>query len=191
MSAPTEAASAGGAPERNELELALEALLLAAPRPLSLSELQRLASDGETEIDEKAARAALNRLERFWQARSCHLRLGKGGYRLLVDSRFSPMLTKLRGNKTANLPRAQLEVLALVAWQQPISSDECDRIRRTTSSATLLNTLSRRGWVRETSRTEGAERLPLYATTAQFLDDFQLDSLEQLPTLPEEGGPER
>ena len=188
MSAPTKSASESEA--RNELELALEALLLAAQGPLSLPKLQRLASGGETEIDEKAVRAALDRLERFWQARSCRLRLGRGGYRLLVDSRFSPLLTKLQGSRTANLPRAQLEVLALIAWQQPITSDECDRIRRTTSSAALLNTLSRRGWVRQTGRTEGLEPLPLYATTAQFLDDFQLDSLDQLPTSPEEDGRE-
>ncbi len=187
MSAPTEAASEGEAPQRNELELAVEALLLAAQRPLSLTELQRLAGDGRDGIDEKAVRAVLERLERFWQGRSCRLRQGRGGYRLLVDGKFSPLVARLQGNRAASLPRAQLEVLALVAWQQPISSDECDRIRRTTSSAALLNALSRRGWVQPTGRTEGRERLPLYATTARFLDDFQLDSLSQLPALPEEG----
>ena len=185
MSAPTEITPKGETPYLNELELALEALLLAAPSPLSLAELQRLTGNDETEVDKKTVRAALERLERFWRTRSCRLRQGKGGYRLLVDSRFSPMLARIQGNRTANLPRAQLEVLALVAWQQPISSDECDRIRHTTSSAALLRALNRRGWVRKTGRAEGREPLPLYATTAQFLDDFQLDSLAQLPTLPE------
>ena len=123
---------------------------VATRRPLSLSELQSLAGDGDAGIDEKAVRAALERLDRFWRERSCRLLHGRGGYRLLVDRRFSPLVARLQGNRTANLPRAQLEVLALVAWQQPISSDECDRIRRTTSSAALLNALSRRGWVRQT-----------------------------------------
>ncbi|MCH4172628.1 MAG: SMC-Scp complex subunit ScpB [Lactobacillus sp.] len=92
--------------------------------------------------------------------------------------------TFLAGNVGHHLSQAALEVLAIVAYQQPITRIEIDALRGVNSSG-ALQTLIARQLLTEAGRKEVAGRPILYATSAYFLDYFGLSDLTQLPELAE------
>ncbi|MGL5197767.1 MAG: SMC-Scp complex subunit ScpB, partial [Aeromonas veronii] len=79
--------------------------------------------------------------------------------------------------------RAVMETLTLIAYRQPITRAEIEAIRGVAVSSQIVNTLKERGWVRSIGHKEVAGRPELLATTREFLDYFNLQSLEQLPEL--------
>ena len=76
-----------------------------------------------------------------------------------------------------------LETLTLIAYRQPITRAEIEAIRGVAVSSQIVNTLKERGWVRSIGHKEVVGRPELLATTREFLDYFNLQSLEQLPEL--------
>jgi segregation and condensation protein B len=83
---------------------------------------------------------------------------------------------------TARLTRASLEILAIVAYRQPVTRPVIDSIRGV-NSETALTTLLRYGLIEELGREEGPGRPILYSTTPEFLRHFGLEGVEQLPPL--------
>jgi segregation and condensation protein B len=76
-----------------------------------------------------------------------------------------------------------LETLALVAYRQPVTRGEIEDIRGVAVSSNIIRTLVEREWVRIVGHREVPGRPAMYATTRQFLDYFNLTSLDQLPPL--------
>ena len=162
----------------------VEALLLASDSPLSLEQIFRLVV-AEGGITKKDVKAALEKLGTELQGRSVELREVASGYRLQVLSEYSLWVDKLYQEKPPRFSRALLETLALVCYRQPITRGEIEEIRGVSLSPNIIKTLIERGWVREVGVKEVPGRPALLGTTAQFLDDFNLKSLDQLPSLPE------
>jgi segregation and condensation protein B len=162
----------------------LEALLLAADQPLSLDQLFRL-FQAEGGVTKKDVRAALDALAAQLGGRAVELREVAGGFRLQVRAEYSGWVGKLWQQRPPRFSRALLETLALVCYRQPITRGEIEEIRGVSVSSDLIKTLLDRGWVREVGVKEVPGRPALLGTTAQFLDDFNLKSLDELPSLPE------
>lgn len=168
----------------------LEALLLAADSPLSLDQLFRLfQADGG--VTKKDVKAALEALTVSLGARAVELREVAGGYRLQVRAEHSEWVAKLYQERPPRFSRALLETLALVCYRQPITRGEIEEIRGVSLAPTILKTLMDRGWVREVGVKEVPGRPSLLGTTPQFLDDFNLKSLDELPSLPEIKDPQQ
>ncbi len=175
------------APEQaflRHLELILEALLLAADAPLPLEQLQRLVGS-EFNLGRKDLRAALERMGARYADTACELREVASGWRLQVRAEYGEWVGRLWQEKPPKYSRALLETLALVVYRQPITRGEIEDVRGVAVSTNILRTLLERGWVREVGHKEVPGRPALYGTTPQFLDDFNLKSLDQLPSLPE------
>lgn len=106
------------------------------------------------------------------------------GYRLLTSSSLDDYVrqfhTRLRKSK---LSRSALEILAIIAYDQPIERSKIDDIRQVSSESTVRTLLDRR-LIKVSGRTDAPGRPFLYKTTAQFLETFGLDSLEDLPPRP-------
>lgn len=175
---------------KDRLAPVLEALLLAAEQPLSLDQLFRL-FQAEGGITKKDVRAALDALAEQMKGRAIELREVAGGFRLQVRSEYSEWVGKLWQEKPPRFSRALLETLALICYRQPITRGEIEEIRGVSLSPTLLKTLLERNWVREVGVKEVPGRPALLGTTTQFLDDFNLKSLDELPTLPEIKDPQQ
>jgi segregation and condensation protein B len=168
----------------NRLEKVLEALLLASDQPLSLDQLQRLLAP-DAPIGKAEIRQALERLANSYEGRAAELREVASGFRLQVRAEFSDWIHRLWQEKPPKLSRALLETLALVCYRQPITRGEIEEIRGVSLSPNIVRTLMERGWIREVGVKEVPGRPALLGTTQQFLDDMNLKSLDQLPTLPE------
>ena len=169
---------------KERLAQILEALLLAADQPLSLDQLFRMFM-AEGGITKKDVRAALDLLGKQLDGRAVELREVASGYRLQVRPDYAEWVGKLWQERPPRFSRALLETLALVCYRQPITRGEIEEIRGVSLSPNIIKTLVERGWVREVGVKEVPGRPALLGTTPQFLDDFNLKSLDELPSLPE------
>lgn len=178
-------ASPPSSPESDaHVDRVLEALLLSADGPMSVDQIQRLIGE-ELGLLRKDIRASIHRLESQLEGRSVELREVASGFRIQVRRDYAGWVSRLWQEKPPRFSRALLETLALVCYRQPITRGEIEDVRGVSVSSNILRTLQERGWVREVGVKEVPGRPALFGTTPQFLDDFNLKSLDQLPDLPE------
>jgi len=109
-----------------------------------------------------------------------------GVYQLITKSDLADTIQRLVENPTAqSLSQASLEVLAIVAYKQPITRVAIEDLRGVKCERPI-QTLVSRGLIKEVGRSEGTGRAILYGTTKEFLNYFGLNSMDEMPPLPEE-----
>ncbi|WP_229671169.1 SMC-Scp complex subunit ScpB [Deinococcus aquiradiocola] len=164
--------------ERQVREL-LGAALLAAGRPLTLPELVSLLGLDAAGVEALVARydAALQHLGAGFRVEAVG-----GGYRLVVPPERAALLSPIMAPPALpSLSGAALEVLAIIAYRQPVTRAEIEAMRG--GSASTVLTLQERELVRVAGRSPAVGQPLLYATTARFLIEFGLNSLSELPEL--------
>lgn len=155
----------------------LEALLFIAERPLARRELASLAGVSREVVDER-----LGDLEVALQSRGIRLVLAGERVELATAPEAGPLIARYVGADGVRLSPAALETLAIVAYRQPVTRAEVERVRGVDSEYVLRSLLHRR-LVVEQGRADAAGRPILYATGFEFLERFGLTSLEELPPL--------
>lgn len=160
----------------------VEAALLAAARPLSLAQLGALFEEHERPASEDL-RNALAEVGERCAGRGYELIEVASGFRFQVREALSPWVGRLWQERPQKYSRAVLETLALIAYRQPITRGEIEEIRGVAVSTPIIRTLNERDWIRVVGHRDVPGRPALYATTSQFLDYFNLKSLDQLPAL--------
>ncbi|HEY9032581.1 MAG TPA: SMC-Scp complex subunit ScpB [Pseudomonadales bacterium] len=162
----------------------VEAALLAAGKPLNLAQIQALFDDdekpGKAEVE-----AAVEDIRTDMGERGFELVEVASGWRFQVREPMAPWISRLWEEKPQKYSRALLETLALVAYRQPITRGEIEEIRGVAVSSHIMKTLQERNWVKVVGHRDVPGRPAMYATTRDFLDYFNLKSLDQLPTLAE------
>ncbi|MDO4557654.1 MAG: SMC-Scp complex subunit ScpB [Planctomycetia bacterium] len=112
--------------------------------------------------------------------RAFEIILSGNGYRLALRPEYAPVRSLFQGRvREAKLSQAAVQVLAIVAWRQPITADEVTSLRDGAPSQSLLSQLVRRRLL-QIERPEG-ERVAVYRTTERFLELFHIRSLADLP----------
>ncbi|MFT7287189.1 MAG: segregation and condensation protein B [Halieaceae bacterium] len=162
----------------------VEAALLAADKPLSVAHLGALFEDHERPGKDDIAAALAAASERC-EDRGYELVEIASGFRFQVRGQLSPWVSRLWQERPQKYSRALLETLALIAYRQPITRGEIEEIRGVAVSTNIIRTLHEREWVRVVGHRDVPGRPAMYATTRQFLDYFNLKSLDQLPALAE------
>ena len=138
--------------------------------------------------DEEIEMVLLEMLEEYKSnhTRGIEIKQLAGTYQLVTKQENIDSIHKLVENPTTqSLSQASLEVLAIVAYKQPITRVEVDEIRGVKSERPI-HTLSAKGLVQEVGRAEGTGRAILYGTTNEFLQYFGLKDIKALPPLPED-----
>jgi segregation and condensation protein B len=171
--------------DQASLKRILEAALLAAGRPLSIADMERLFAGDPEAPPRDAIRAALAGLADDWAARSLTLQEVASGFRAQVRHELEPWISRLWEEKPPKFSRALLETLALIAYRQPITRAEIEEIRGVAVSTQIVRNLTERGWIRVVGHREAPGKPAMYGTTRAFLDYFNLKSLDQLPPLEE------
>lgn len=161
-----------------------EAALMAADRPLQRRDLTALFDDLEVPKDELVDQA-IEELGEDCDSRGYELKRVASGYRYQVKQDLSRWISKLWQERAPRYSRALLETLSLVAYRQPITRGEIEEIRGVAVSTQIVKTLLEREWIKSVGHRDAPGRPAIYATTRQFLDYFNLKSLDQLPTLAE------
>jgi segregation and condensation protein B len=108
-----------------------------------------------------------------------------GGFRFQVRKEYSGWLGSLWSERPPRYTRALLETLALIAYRQPITRGEIEDVRGVSVSPSIIKTLTDREWIRVLGHRDVPGRPELFGTTTQFLQSFNLKTLDQLPPLSE------
>lgn len=162
----------------------IEGLLLAAGRPLTLESIAAVFNDDERPENEELL-AVLARIDEECGDRGFELTKVASGYRFQVKQELAEWVSKLWEERPPRYTRALLETLALIAYRQPITRGDIEEIRGVAVSSNIIRTLLDREWIRVVGQRDVPGRPSMFATTKQFLDYFNLESLQQLPALSE------
>ena len=171
--------------QMNQLKNILEAILLAADRTLSVVQLDALFEMDEDRPTRDEIRKALHEMAEDYKDRGYELKLVASGFRLQVRQQYAAWVGRLWEEKPARYTRALLETIALVAYRQPITRGEIEEVRGVSVSSNIIKTLMEREWIKVLGHKDVPGKPALYGTTREFLDYFNLRSLDQLPTLAE------
>jgi segregation and condensation protein B len=163
----------------DELEPYYEALLFIAERPLETSELAELGG-----VPRLQAEAALSSLaERLAEGgRGLRLQQHDGAWQLVTAPQVGTRLAAYAAREEARLSPAALEALAVVAYRQPCTRGDVERVRGVDSDYVIRSLLHRR-LIAEVGRRDTPGRPILFGTTFTFLERFGLTSIEDLPPL--------
>lgn len=168
--------------DKLEIKYFVESALLAAGRPLSVDQLQKL-FDGRSEPEKSEIREAIQGLVDEYEGRGITVAEVASGFRIQVKTSMAERLQKLWEERPPRYSRALFETLALVAYRQPVTRGEIEEIRGVSVSSNIVRTLIEREWVRVIGHRDVPGRPELFGTTRAFLDYFGLKKLDDLPPL--------
>lgn len=136
-------------------------------------------------VDKQAVAEVLALIQQDYSGRGIRLQQIASGYRFQVEPDLAPWVLKLKEEKPARYSRAVLETLSIIAYKQPITRAEIEDIRGVAVSTQIVKSLQERQWIRVVGYKDAPGKPALLATTHQFLDYFNLTSLNELPPLAE------
>ncbi|HEX3014878.1 MAG TPA: SMC-Scp complex subunit ScpB [Desulfobacteria bacterium] len=161
----------------DELLAAVECLLFVTSEPLSVERIAQIVEIAPADADE-----LLGLLANRYTERGSGIELVRvaGGYQLATRPELSGYIERLYKPQVQNLSHAALEVLAIIAYKQPVTRGEIELIRGVQSDRAVA-TLVEKQLIKEVGRKDGPGRPVLFGTTEQFLRHFGLNSLAELP----------
>ena len=170
--------------DAEQIKRIVEAAILVAEGPLDRDGMLALFDE-----DDRPSKAELSKyLEQLgeeYEGRGIFLKEVASGFRFQARSELGSWVSRLWQEKPPRYSRAILETLALIAYRQPITRGEIEEIRGVSVSSHIVKSLLERNWVRVVGHRDVPGRPAMFATTKQFLDYFDLKSLEDLPSLAE------
>ena len=169
-----------GTSEKYKIKSIIESLLFVSGEPLSAKDISNT-----IDISVKSLINIINEMIEEYknEDRGIHIICINGDYQLATKSCNGEYIQKLlKKNKRQSLSQASLESLAIIAYKQPITRIDIDEIRGVKSESALLRLLEK-GLIKEVGRLEVPGRPILYGTTEEFLRQFSLKELNELPSL--------
>lgn len=169
----------------DKLKNILEAVLLATDKPMSVQQLDAIFEGDEDRPTRDDIRKALHDLTDEYAERGFELKQIASGFRIQVKQDFSEWVGRLWEEKPARYTRALLETMSLIAYRQPITRGEIEEVRGVSVSSNIIRTLQEREWIKVLGHKDVPGKPALYGTSREFLDYFNLKSLDDLPSLAE------
>ncbi|MEM6909822.1 MAG: SMC-Scp complex subunit ScpB [Pseudomonadota bacterium] len=179
---PTEESTPASRPDEqpDDVQRALEAALFASEDPLSVDALSKHLGG----LEPAAVRAGLAVLSQHYSARGVQLVERGKRWHFETAPDLAHILRRER-EQVRRLSRAATEVLAIIAYHEPVSRAEIESIRGVQTAKGTLDVLLEAGWIKPAGRREVPGRPVIYATTPEFLDHFGLGSRKDLPGIDE------
>lgn len=169
--------------DRNSLIDIIECLIFVSKQPLTIQEISSFLKD----VERQEINDTLGELQKRWEemGRSFVLSNVAGGYQFRTRPEYSQYIVEFNKEiKKFRLSKAALEVLAIVAYKQPVTKIEVEKIRGVDCSSSVSVLLEKR-FIEIAGRKEVPGKPFLYRTTDLFLETFGLENLEDLPTVKE------
>lgn len=161
----------------NEILKILETALLTTQEPLSTNDLKKLFNG---EINDEILLGSLVTLREKWRDGGIELTYVASGWRFQSRPEMQIFLDRLNPQKPPRYSRAVMETLAIITYRQPVTRGDIEEIRGVAVSSSIIKTLESRGWIETVGQRDVPGRPFLYATTQHFLNDMNVQSLEQL-----------
>jgi len=171
--------------KNDQLKNIVEAALMAADSALNIDRISQLFEHDEDRPTRDQIKEVLTTLQDECEGRGVELKRIASGYRYQTRTDVQPWVARLWQEKPPRYTRALLETLSLIVYRQPITRGEIEEVRGVSVSSTIIKTLLEREWVKVVGHKEVPGRPALYGSTKQFLDYFNLKTLNELPSLAE------
>ena len=169
---------------RTSLKSILEAVLMVAGEPLSLAALATVFSDEERPSNSEISKT-LEDLGDDYAERGLELKEVASGFRIQIREDANPWVVRLWEERPQRYSHALLETLALIAYRQPITRGDIEEVRGVSVRTNIIRTLQEREWIRVVGHRDVPGKPALFGTTRAFLDYFNLQNLDDLPSLAE------
>ena len=160
-----------------EIRKAVEALLFSACEPLNIKDIASFA-----QCDIETAGEIVKELVEFYADRGFHLEEVAGGWQFMTDETVYPFLERMYQPKVHRLSKAAMETLAIIAYCQPVTRGEIERIRGVNADAIVAG-LYEKGFLKEEGRKDTPGKPILYGTSEKFLELLGINSLNDLPAV--------
>ena len=161
----------------------VEALLIADPDPLTQARINTVFDN-----DAPSLKNAVEQLNNFYKKHymACEIRSVAGGFQLVTRSEYEVWIRRLLNKKgRLKFSSAALDTLAIIAYKQPVTRGDIEAIRGVSVSSSIMRTLSDRNWIKIIGYRDVPGKPAMFSTTAEFLDYFGLQRLDELPDLPD------
>lgn len=171
--------------DRPEIKLSqrarVEGVLFACTQPIKLEPLAEL-----LEIKIEDLKLLIEEIQATYQSEEHGLHLAKvaGGYQFRTKTEIREIMAKLYEKRPPRLTQATLEVLSIVAYKQPITRPEIEKIRGVDCTG-VIKTLLERELIEMAGRSDGPGQAVLYRSTPKFMEWFQISDIKDLPPLSE------
>lgn len=166
--------------QQHEVLMQLEAIIFASDSAVSLARLKEAFQD---KYSKAQLRQFLQQLVMLQHGRSIELIETAQGFRFQVRAKYRTIITQVWPERPTRLSPSLLEILAVIAYHQPVTRADIEQIRGVSNNSQILRTLFDWNWIKESGFRELPGRPALLVTTPQFLNAFGLNSLSQLPPL--------
>ncbi|GJC31259.1 segregation and condensation protein B [Acinetobacter sp. KAM398] len=166
--------------QQHEVLMQLEAIIFASDSAVSLA---RLKEAFQNKYSKAQLRQFLQQLAMLQHGRSIELIETAQGFRFQVRAKYRTIITQVWPERPTRLSPSLLEILAVIAYHQPVTRADIEQIRGVSNNSQILRTLFDWNWIKESGFRELPGRPALLVTTPQFLNAFGLNSLSQLPPL--------
>lgn len=164
----------------HEALMQIEAIIFASEAPVTLPRLKQ-ALGGQ--FSTQQIRQLLQQLSILQHGRSVELVETAQGFRFQVRARYRHVIHQAWPERPVKLSPSLLEVLAVIAYHQPVTRADIEQIRGVTNNSQVLRTLFEWSWIKESGFRDVPGRPALLVTTPQFLNAFSLASLNDLPVI--------
>jgi segregation and condensation protein B len=167
--------------EENNLKSAIEALIFASEKPITLEQIKKVLAD----LDALSINKIIAELKADYQTQNRGLRVVEiaGGFQMTTSSNFAPFLKKLFKNRYSDkLSKPALESLAIIAYKQPLTKSEIESLRNVNVDG-VIKSLIDKNLIRICGRKKIPGRPYVFGTTREFLEHFGLKSLQDLPKI--------
>lgn len=166
----------------SQLKKLVEARIFIADEPITIKEIiESVLTDYA--VSRPKVKQIIALIEHDYLDRGVNLIESGGAYCFQTCLEINEPLSAAISDKPANYSKASLEILAIIAYKQPITKAEIEEIRGVGVSKEIMKKFSERDWVRVVGHKEMPGRPNLYGTTNKFLQDFDLKAIQDLPEL--------
>ncbi|MDC1475117.1 SMC-Scp complex subunit ScpB [Gammaproteobacteria bacterium] len=163
----------------------VESILFGSGRPMRLSEIKTLLSTQNIEAELPNIKIAMNSLEDRFASSALEIKEVASGYRLQIRNEYGDFLYPLWNDNSNRLSKALMETVSIIAYKQPVTRGDIEDIRGVSVSSQIIRSLLDREWIKAAGYRDVPGRPTLYETTKIFLNDLNLQTLNDLPLLPE------
>ena len=170
----------------NSLESKIESLIFCSPKPIKLSDIIKAFSESEkSNFSEKSILESINILINKFKSDDFSFEIieSGGGYQFLTKKDYSQLNEiLLKQQSKRRLSISALETLSIIAYKQPVTKSEIEKIRGVNCDYTIQKLLDKE-LIRIEGKSDKVGRPLIYSTSEKFMDYFGINSLEQLPTI--------
>ncbi len=164
----------------HEALMQIEAIIFASDAPVSIARLKQ-ALNGQ--FSTQQIRQLLQQLTLLQHGRSVELIETAQGFKFRVRAKYQHIIHQAWPERPIKLSPSLLEILAVIAYHQPVTRADIEQIRGVSSNSQILRTLFEWSWIKESGFRDVPGRPALLVTTPQFLNAFSLTSLNDLPVI--------